>query len=98
MNNNDAFSSMMSPLFTGAGDQAPFVANYVNRDSGLIYTANAKTAPGAKESLKMDFKHADRADGQRLNVILWTDAMGERPVPQMLLEKRKKIKKDDDDD
>jgi hypothetical protein len=98
MNNNDAFSSMMSPLFTGAGDQAPFVATYVNRDSGLIYTANAKTAPGAKESLKMDFKHADRADGQRLNVILWTDAMGERPVPQMLLEKRKKIKKDDDDD
>jgi DNA-binding beta-propeller fold protein YncE len=98
MNNNDAFSSMMSPLFTGAGDQAPFVATYVNRDSGLIYTANAKTAPGAKESLKMDFKHADRADGQRLNVILWQDAMGERPVPQMLLEKRKKAKKDDDDD
>jgi len=46
----------------------------------------------------MDFKHADRADPVKLNVILWMDAMGEKPVPTMLLEKRKKIKKDDDDD
>jgi DNA-binding beta-propeller fold protein YncE len=98
MNNNDAFSSMMSPLFTGTGDQAPFVANYVNRDNGLIYTANPKTAAGARESQKMDFVHADRADPVKLNVILWMDAMGEKPVPPMLLEKRKKIKKDGDDD
>ena len=98
MNNNDAFSSMMSPLFTGAGDQAPFTANYVNRDNELIYTANAKTAPGAKESIKMDFRHADRADAQKLNVILWKDAMGDQAVPGLLLEKRKKAKKDDDDD
>jgi DNA-binding beta-propeller fold protein YncE len=98
MNNNDAFSSMMSPQFTGAGDQAPFEANYVNRDNGLIYTANPKTAAGAKESQKMDFVHADRADPVKLNVILWMDAMGEKPVPPMLLEKRKKAKKDDDDD
>jgi DNA-binding beta-propeller fold protein YncE len=98
MNNNDAFSSMMSPLFTGPGDQKPFVANYVNRENGLIYTANQGTAPGAKLSSKMDFKHADRADPVKLNVILWMDAMGAKPVPPMLLEKRKKIKKDDDDD
>jgi DNA-binding beta-propeller fold protein YncE len=98
MNNNDAFSSMMSPLFTGPGDQAPFVADYVNRDNGLIYTANPKTAAGARESQKMDFVHADRADPVKLNVILWMDAMGEKPVPPMLLEKRKKVKKDDDDD
>jgi hypothetical protein len=98
MNNNDAFSSMIGSLFTGPGDQKPFVANYINRDNGLIYTANKKTAPGAKLSSKMDFKHADRADPVKLNVILWMDAMGEKPVPPMLLEKRKKIKKDDDDD
>lgn len=98
MNNNDAFSSMIGSLFTGPGDQKPFVANYINRDNGLIYTANKKTAPGAKLSSKMDFKHADRADPVKLNVILWMDAMGEKPVPTMLLEKRKKIKKDDDDD
>jgi hypothetical protein len=98
MNNNDAFSSMMGSLFTGAGDQEPYVADTSNRDNGMIYTANAKTAPGAQQSMKMDFKHADRADAQKLNVILWEDAMGAKPVPAMLLEKRKKAKKDDDDD
>ena len=98
MNNNDAFSSMISTLFTGPGDQAAFSANYVNRDNGLIYTANAKTAPGAKASMKMDFRHADRADAQKLNVILWQDAMGRKPVPAQLKERRMKTKKDDDDD
>ncbi len=98
MNNNDAFSSAMGSMFTGRGDQAPFVANYMNRDNGLIYTANAKTAPGAKESSRMDFRHADRADAQKLNVILWQDAMGDKPVPAQLKERRKKVKKDDDDD
>jgi hypothetical protein len=48
--------------------------------------------------MKMDFDHADRADAQKLNVILWKDAMGDRPVPAQLMERRKKIKKDDDDD
>ena len=97
MNNNDAFSSMIGSEFAGAGDQAAFVADYSNRDNGLIYTANAKTAPGAKESSKMDFRHADRADAQKLNVILWRDAMGDKPVPAALLERRKKTGKDDDD-
>jgi hypothetical protein len=97
MNNNDAFSSMISTLFTGAGDQAPYSADYVNRDNGLIYTANQRTAPGARASSKMDFTHEDRADPRKLNVILWKDAMGQRPVPALLLEKRKKSKKDDDD-
>ena len=97
MNNNDAFSSAMTPEFTGPGDQAPFVATYVNRDNGLIYTANKKTAPGAKESMKMDFRHADRADARKLNVILWKDAMGDRPVPAQLLVHSKKTKDDDDD-
>jgi len=98
MNNNDAFSSMIGSLFTGDGDQQPFTADYSNEKNGLMYTANAATAPGARASMKMDFKHADRADPVKLNVILWEDAMGEKPVPAMLLEKRKKAKKDDDDD
>ena len=97
MNNNDAFSSLINTVFTGAGDQAAFTADYRNRDNGLIYMANAKTAAGAKESAKMDFRHADRADAQKLNVILWQDAMDGKAVPPMLLEKRKKAKKDDDD-
>lgn len=98
MNNNDAFSSVMSPEFSGSGDQPPFTATYMNRDNGLIYTANKPTAPGAKESAKMDFTHADRADSSKLNVILWKDAMGSKPIPAQLLVHTKKAHKDDDDD
>ena len=47
--------------------------------------------------MKMDFRHADRADAQKLNVILWKDAMGNAPVPAMIKERRKKTTKDDDD-
>ena len=97
MNNNDALSSLISTLFTGPGDQPAFSADYSNRDNGLLFTANAKTAPGAKESMKMDFRHADHADAQKLNVILWKDAMGEKPVPAMLMKRRKKTTKDSDD-
>jgi YVTN family beta-propeller protein len=97
MNNNDAFSSLISTLFTGPGDQPPFTADASNRENGLIYTANAKKAQGAGESMKMDFRHADRADAQKLNVILWKDAMGEAPVPAMLHERRKKPARENDD-
>ncbi len=96
MNNNDAFSSLISTLFTGAGDQPAYSADYSNRDNGLIYAANPKKAVGAEESMKMDFQHADRAPTQKLNVILWKDTMGDKPVPAMLTQKRK-LKKDDDD-
>ena len=84
MNNNDALSSVISTLFTGPGDQAAYSADYSNRDNNLIYTANKKGAPGAEESMKMDFRHADRADTQKLNVILWKDAKGNAPVPARL--------------
>ena len=97
MNNNDAFSPLISSLFTGPGDQPAYQADYSNRENGLIYTANAKTAPGAKVSLKMDFRHADQADVQKLNAILWKDAMGNVPEPAMMKERRKKAAKDDDD-
>ena len=97
MNNNDALCSLISTLFTGQGDQLAYEADYANRDNSLIYTANARTAAGAKESMKMDFRHADRAPAEKLNVILWKDAMGDAPVPAMLKEKHKKTKDDDDD-
>ncbi len=96
MNNNDAFAPAMAPLFTGAGDQAAFTADYRNRENGLIYQANGPKAPGAKESSRMDFRHEDRADPQKLNVILWRDAKGTKPVPSIL---RTPVphRKDDDD-
>ncbi len=45
----------------------------------------------------MDFSHADRAPTEKLNVILWKDAMGTKPVPAMLKVHVKKADKDDDD-
>jgi hypothetical protein len=47
--------------------------------------------------MKMDFRHADRADAQKLNVILWKDAMGEAPVPAMLNARHKKPARENDD-
>ena len=97
MNNNDAFASLISSLFTGPGDQPPYDADYSNRDNGLIYTANKPNAVGAAASMKMDFTHADRAPADKLNLILWQDARGAQPPPAMLLEKHPKPKDDDDD-
>jgi hypothetical protein len=96
MNNNDAFSSLISSLFTGPGDQPPYDADYSNRDNGLIYTANARNAVGAKASMKMDFSHEDRAPTEKLNVILWKDAMGNAPVPAMLKARQKNSAADDE--
>ena len=89
MNNNDAFAPLMAPEFSGAGDQPAFTADYRNRDNGLIYTANTPKAVGAKQSAKMDFSREDRVPTRALNIILWKDAMGKRPVPAMLLKEPK---------
>jgi DNA-binding beta-propeller fold protein YncE len=96
MNNNDAFASMISGLFAGPGDQPAFAADLSNRDNGLIYRANGATASGASLSGRMDFRHADRADPNVLNLILWRDAMGSRPPPPMLYVKHAKPKDGDD--
>ncbi len=96
MNNNDAFAPPIASVFAGAGDQRPFDADYANRDNGLIYTANKPNAPGAKESGRMDFRHEDRADPQKLNVILWKEAKGDAPLPAALLVPVKRHKDDDD--
>ncbi len=54
----------MGTLVYGAGDQAAFTADYSNEANGLILSRrNAKSGgAGARESAKMDFSHADRAD------------------------------------
>jgi DNA-binding beta-propeller fold protein YncE len=98
MNNNDAFAPPIAPLFTGVGDQPPFVADYRNRDNGLLYRANGPKAPGAQASSRMDFTHEDRANPRVLNVILWRDAMGNKPLPAMLAHPQNRREQDDDDD
>ena len=97
MNNNDAFASLISTLFTGPGDQPAYTADVSNRENGLIYVPNKPTAPGAAASMKMDLRHEDHADPNKLNLILWQDAMGAKPPPPALLVKHP-WKKDDDDD
>ena len=81
MNNNDAYAPVMAPLFSGEGAQAPFQADYRNRDNGMIYQANAPNAPGAKQSAKLNFSVADAADTNILNAILWHAAKGNVPMP-----------------
>jgi hypothetical protein len=97
MNNNDALAPAMGAEFAGPGDQKAYVADYSNRDNGLIYRANGKNAVGAADSAKMDFTHEDRVDPRKLNVILWKDAMGDQPVPEQIRRKSKEKAKDDDD-
>ena len=81
MNNNDAHAAIMGPLFSGPGNQPPFTADYRNLSDKLIYKMNLRDAPGAKESSEMDFSHADVADAQKLNLILWRDRKGTIPMP-----------------
>ena len=82
MNNNDAHAAVIAPLLAGPGDQPAFKAEYRNRDSGLIYQANSKNAPGAKESAALDFSVADVADTETLNAILWRAAKGDTTTPE----------------
>jgi len=82
MNQNDAYAPVMSGLFTGAGDQQPYQADYRNLNNGLIYETNKHNAPGAKVSSRMDFSRPDAADATKLNRVLWKDQKGSVPMPE----------------
>jgi len=81
MNQNDAYAPVMGPLFSGAGDQASFTADWRNRDNGLIYQMNPPHGRDAEESRKMDFSRPDAANAAVLNAILWRDRKGDKPMP-----------------
>jgi hypothetical protein len=81
MNQNDAYAPVMSGLFTGAGDQQPYKADYRNQKNSLIYETNRSTAPGAKISSTMDFSRPDAAGAAQLNRVLWQDSKGSKPLP-----------------
>jgi hypothetical protein len=82
MNQNDAYAPVMSGLFSGAGDQPPFKAEYRNLKNGMIYETNRKESPGAKISSRMDFSRPDAAGATRLNRVLWQDQKGSAPMPK----------------
>lgn len=81
MNQNDAYAPAMGPMFSGAGDQPAFKADYRNLKNGLVYETNKRDAPGASESAKMDFSRPDAAPAAHLNRVLWRDQKGDAPVP-----------------
>ncbi len=81
MNLNDGYAPVMSPLFTGPGTQAPFTADFHNRDNGLIYQINPDKGKDAKESSKLDFSRPDANNAHVLNAILWRDQKGKTPMP-----------------
>jgi DNA-binding beta-propeller fold protein YncE len=82
MNVNDAYAPLMTQLFSGAGNQPPYKADYRNEKNGLIYEINRKDAPGGKVSSKMDFSHPDAAPAAKLNRVLWQDEKGNTPMPK----------------
>ncbi|SPF33696.1 conserved exported hypothetical protein [Candidatus Sulfotelmatobacter kueseliae] len=81
MNQNDAYAPVMSPIFSGAGDQPPYNADYRNLKNGLVYETNKREAPGAKISSRMDFSRPDAAPAAQLNRVLWQDQRGSAPMP-----------------
>jgi hypothetical protein len=81
MNQNDAYAPIMSGLFSGGGDQAPYKVDDRNLKNGLIYETNKKDAPGAKVSMKMNFSRPDAAGAGQLNRVLWVDQKGSVPMP-----------------
>jgi YVTN family beta-propeller protein len=82
MNNNDARAPLVAVPFSGPGDQPPFTADRTNLENKFIYQVNPPHAPGSAASAKMDFTHADAANAQQLNAILWRDAKGDVPMPK----------------
>ena len=81
MNQNDAYAPVMGRLFSGAGDQPAYKADYRNLKNGLIYERNRREAPGAKLSSKMDFSRPDANSAAALNRVLWQDQKGSQPMP-----------------
>jgi DNA-binding beta-propeller fold protein YncE len=78
MNANDSRAAVMAPLFSGPGTQGAFIADYRNRDNGLLYEVNTKEW---REGKNLDFSHADAADNVVLNKFLWEDRMGAATMP-----------------
>jgi DNA-binding beta-propeller fold protein YncE len=96
MNLNDGYAPRMAWSFSGKGDQPAFEADKRNLDNGLLYKTNPKTAPGAKESSKMDFSRPDAVNSQLLNAILWRDAKGKERLPAALHEDHARSKDSDE--
>jgi hypothetical protein len=68
-------------MFSGAGDQPAYKADYRNLKNGVIFETNRREAPGASISSRMDFSRPDAAPAAQLNRVLWQDQKGLVPMP-----------------
>ena len=75
---HDAAATPMHAAFTAKPDLRPYTAVKANVD---LDERNAKTAPGAKASARMDFSDVDRIDDDEMNQILWRAIKGDVPMP-----------------
>ena len=84
--------------FTGT----PELTGFTTRPAQVDVTArNTKLAWGARESQRMNFREADRADDIALNEIVWRSVRGAdspMPAPRRAAFFRAHPKSDDDDD
>ena len=72
-----------APLMFGGFSRTPDLKPYsLIAPKVSITDVNAKTAPGAKESSRLDFSQPDLADDQELNALIWhATKQGEPPAP-----------------
>ncbi len=83
MNINDSYAAPIAGLFSGAGTQPAFTADRKNLENGLLYKTNPPKNATAQQSMELDFSHADAANSVVLNQILWRDAKGDLPMPEV---------------
>jgi hypothetical protein len=81
MNLNDGYAPVLGKEFSGSGNQPPFSADMSNLQSRLIFKANPPAGAGAKQSARMDFSRPDAVNVRVLNLILWHDRKGRKPLP-----------------
>jgi YVTN family beta-propeller protein len=75
---HDAAATPMYAAFTAQPDLRPYALSKPEVD---LDERNPASAPGAKQSARMDFREADRIDDNELNRILWRAMKGDTPMP-----------------
>jgi DNA-binding beta-propeller fold protein YncE len=75
----DAFGRPLRGVFAATPDLAPYVAR---RPRVPLDERNPPRGPGAKESMRFDFRYEDLADDDRFNRVLWLAIKGDSiPYP-----------------
>jgi DNA-binding beta-propeller fold protein YncE len=98
MSQFDAAAAPMHAAFTATPDPTPFTARPAQVD---LNERNPAGGWGAKESARMDFREADRADDIALNEIVWRSVKGAgspmpAPVRAAFFKARARTDRDDD--